>query len=150
MNREFYRTVADILENEDFKKLSTYVQHKSSTRLHHSIHVSYISWKIAKAVGSDEVKAARIGLLHDFFLYDWRTDDTPQMHAFYHPKLAAVNSRAYFKVNDREARAIETHMFPLGPMPTSSLGWIVTMADKICAVNEFMPWHEKEQWAAAA
>lgn len=148
MEKEFYQVVSDILDNEDFKKLDAYVQHKSSTRLLHSINVAYLSWKIAKAVGSDEKEAARIGLLHDFFLYDWRTDDTPQMHAFYHPKLAAVNSREYFQVNDREARAIETHMFPLGPMPTSSLGWIVTLADKVCAVNEFMPW--KARQAAAA
>lgn len=150
MNREFYQIVADILRNEDFKKLRTYVQHKSSTRMHHSIDVAYVSWRIAKLLRCDAVRAARIGLLHDFFLYDWRTDETPQMHAFYHPKLAAINSRAYFHINDREARAIETHMFPLGPVPTSTIGWIVTLADKICATNEFMPWRQKYGVAMAA
>ena len=45
---EYMSYVADLLETEAVKKLANYVQHMSSTRLEHSISVSYYSYKLAK------------------------------------------------------------------------------------------------------
>ena len=50
-DREYMSYVADLLETEAVKKLANYVQHMSSTRLEHSISVSYYSYKLAKKMG---------------------------------------------------------------------------------------------------
>ncbi len=103
----------------------------------HSINVSYLSWKIARALGCDERVAARAGLLHDFCPYDF-TEKTPtgEHQAFYHPKAAAENSVQNFEITDRERDAILSHMFPLGPIPKNKEAWIISFADKACAVTE--------------
>ena len=93
ISSEFVEIVRDILEDEEFRKLSGYIQHVKTTRLIHSLNVSYISWKMARKLGCDEWTAARAGLLHDFFLYRF-SDPKPvkEFQAFYHPKVAARNS----------------------------------------------------------
>lgn len=133
----FLEDVRHILENREFIGLHQYVHHHWTNRLMHSVNVSYISWLIAKKLGCDEKAAARAGLLHDFCPYDFK-EKTPtgEHQAFYHPKAAAQNSREVFAVSDREMDAILTHMFPLGPVPKNREAWIITVADKICAVME--------------
>ena len=44
IEQEFLALVRDILEDTEFQKLSLYRQHRKTTRLMHSINVSYISW----------------------------------------------------------------------------------------------------------
>ncbi len=133
----YLEDVRHILENGEFISLHQYVHHHWTNRLMHSVNVSYISWLIAKKLGCDEKAAARAGLLHDFCPYDFK-EKTPtgEHQAFYHPKAAARNSREVFAVSDREMDAILTHMFPLGPMPKNREAWIITVADKICAMME--------------
>ena len=134
---EYLSVVSDILNNEEFRKLATYIQHLRTTRLIHSLNVSYLSWKIAKKLGCDEKAAARAGLLHDFFLYKF-SDPKPvkELQAFYHPKVAARNSTKHFNLSEKERLAILSHMFPLGPLPKSREAWIITCADKLCATME--------------
>ncbi len=52
IDAEFLEEVEIILKDGEFKKLSRYIQHKNTTRLMHSINVSYISWVIAKRQGA--------------------------------------------------------------------------------------------------
>ena len=105
----------------------------------HSINVSYISWAIAKRLGWDARTAARAGLLHDFFLYGYGEKDKrsfSQCMAFDHPKTAAKNSSEHFDITEKERLAILSHMFPLGPLPTSREAWLISFTDKICATTE--------------
>jgi uncharacterized protein len=136
--RGFFDSVDDILLNKDFLKLSDYYQHLGTSRLTHSIHVSYITWKIAGIFKLDKRSAARAGLLHDFCLYDFHANNyVHKLQLFYHPKAAARTSREHFILTDKENKAILSHMFPFGPVPTSREAWAVTTADKICAAAEF-------------
>ena len=137
VSQAYLLEVEDILCNQEFLSLSLYERHQWTTRLMHSINVSYLSWKIAGKLGCDARAAARAGLLHDFCPYDFR-EKTPtgEHQAFYHPKAAAENSVHTFEISDRERDAILTHMFPLGPVPKNKEAWIITMADKICATLE--------------
>ena len=138
IEQEFLALVRDILEDTEFQKLSLYRQHRKTTRLMHSINVSYISWHIARKLGCDARMAARAGLLHDFCLYDFREKPpTGGFQAFYHPRVAARNSQEVFGISEREKSAILSHMFPLGPVPKNREAWIITMADKICASMEY-------------
>lgn len=45
---EYMSYVQDLLETEEVKKLAKFTQHMNSTRLEHSISVSYNSFKLAK------------------------------------------------------------------------------------------------------
>ena len=67
---EYLEDVSDILTNREFLALNCFKHHYATTRLMHSMNVSYISWLLAKKLGCDAKAAARAGLLHDFFLYD--------------------------------------------------------------------------------
>lgn len=137
ISSEYLEIVSDILADEEFRKLSGYIQHVRTTRLIHSLNVSYLSWKMARKLGCDERVAARAGLLHDFFLYRF-SDPKPvkEFQAFYHPKVAARNSAIRFDISRKEELAILSHMFPLGPVPTSKEAWIISCADKFCATIE--------------
>lgn len=137
VSQEYLNDVRDILADEEFSKLSQYTQHLKTTRLTHSLNVSYISWKIAGRLGCDRRAAARAGLLHDFCLYHF-SDPKPvkEPQAFYHPKVAARNSSRRFQITEKERQAILSHMFPLGPVPSSREAWIISCADKFCATAE--------------
>ena len=134
---EYLAEIGPILKNREFLSLGRYVHHHKSNRLLHSMNVSYVSWKMAKHLGCDEKAAARAGLLHDFCPYDFE-EETPtgEHQAFFHPKAAAENSCLYFEISKKEQEAILSHMFPLGPVPKSREAWIITAADKLCAVTE--------------
>lgn len=134
---EFREIIYELLEFDEVKRLAEYFQHCSTTRLQHSFNVSYYSFIIAKKMGGDTRSAARAGMLHDLFLYDWRTEKTPQMHAFYHPKAALENAEKLTELNDIEKDAIVNHMWPLSShMPKYKESYAVTLADKYCAVIE--------------
>ena len=134
----YIKEVKDILENRELMQLGAFSHHQSTSRLMHSINVSYISWHIARKLGCDARMAARAGLLHDFCLYDFREKPpTGGFQAFYHPRVAARNSQEVFGISEREKSAILSHMFPLGPVPKNREAWIITMADKICASMEY-------------
>lgn len=129
--------VGHIFTDEEFLSLGLFVHHQWTNRLMHSINVSYLSWLIAKKLGCDEKAAAKAGLLHDFCPYDFgKKTPTGEHQAFFHPKAAASNSLRRFDVSQREVDAILTHMFPLGPVPRNKEAWIITMADKVCAIME--------------
>lgn len=131
----FLEDVACILSDKDFRKLAVYVQHKHTTRLMHCLNVAYVSWVMAKKLGCDARTAARVGMLHDFCLYDFK-EKAEEAQVFYHPKVAAETSREHFQISEKEVQAILSHMFPLGPLPTSKEAWIISCADKVCAVME--------------
>ena len=137
VTEEYIKDVKDILSNKEFLRLNHYTHHHWTTRLMHSLNVSYISWLIARKLNCDARSVARAGLLHDFCLYDFK-DGTPtgEFQAFYHPKFAARSSAELFEISDLERDAILSHMFPLGPLPKSKEAWIITMADKFCASVE--------------
>ena len=134
---EYLEDVSDILTNREFLALNCFKHHYATTRLMHSMNVSYISRLLAKKLGCDAKAAARAGLLHDFFLYDPKQGrPSRELQAFCHPKVAAANSKATFDITEKEKEAILSHMFPLGPLPKTQEAWIITGADKLCACVE--------------
>ena len=120
MNRpeEFMEVVGHLISHPRFQKLDGIVQHYHSTRLEHSVNVSYTSYKIAKKLGWDAESTARGGLLHDFFYYDWRVTKFNKSHAWVHPRIAVRNARKL-----------------IAP-PKYKESYIVTMVDKYWAVKE--------------
>lgn len=140
---EFNSIVRDILENEEFLKLKNFYHHNSSIFEHAEI-VSWISYSICKYLNLDYSSAARGALLHDFFLYDWRNHDEPELakekfHGIEHPKIALENSRKHFTLNKIEEDIIIKHMWPLTLFPPLYReSFIVTFVDKYTASREFV------------
>ena len=65
----FLEIVEPILKNKEFLKLGGYLQHRRTSRLEHSINVSYIAWKMAKNMDCDEKLAAVAGMLVPALIY---------------------------------------------------------------------------------
>ena len=139
--KEFILLVDDILLNQEFRKLKGFFHHTNHI-YDHVIRVSYISYVIAKALRLDYRSAARGGLLHDFFLYDWRerkaNDTSKALHGREHPHIALANARAQFEVSDLEADIIVKHMFPKTmAVPRYKESFVVSLSDKISSVYEY-------------
>ena len=135
---EFMSCVSDIIDHDKVQKLAEYEQHCHTSRLQHCINVSYYSFLVCKFLGWDYRSAARAGLLHDLYYYDWREKRTPRgNHASWHPKVAKDNARKICELNRIEEDAIVKHMWPLTlRFPRFKESFVVTFADKICALCE--------------
>lgn len=132
----YLRCIADLLANDKVKSMSKYIQHSDITCLEHSISVSYYSYLVCRFLHLDWRSAARGGLLHDLFLYDWHKPHPGKFHAFSHPTTALKNAQI-FNLNETERDIIKNHMWPLTIKPPRSLeSFIVSLVDKYCAFIE--------------
>jgi uncharacterized membrane protein len=146
--KEYYETVQDILQHEEFLKLKDYFHHNSS--IYHHVHdVAYLSYRISKYLKLDYRSTARGALLHDFFLYDWRNHDVPDLprekfHGLAHPAIAVANAKKHFSINDIEEDIIKKHMWPLTIVPPKyKESYIVSFADKYLSSREFINEYKK-------
>lgn len=141
-DREYLVCVLEIIEHPAFLELSRY-RHHDATILDHVLKVSWVSWRLCGALGWRAREAARGGLLHDFFLYDWHDANDPAIpeghHAFAHPRVAVANSRMYFKITEREENIIARHMWPVTLIPPRyKEAWVISVVDKLVAAAEFL------------
>lgn len=128
-----------------------FVQHGVTTTFQHSLDVATVAVMLALYAGIDDEKTisntVKAGLLHDYFLYDWHTQDyvSPhKLHGFYHPGRALKNAQQEYQLTPRERDIIKKHMWPLtiSAMPMCREAWIVTMADKWCSLMETFHVHK--------
>lgn len=138
LNKEFHLIIQDLLENPDVKKMNNFIQHSDVSCLMHCIHVSFISYIICKKLRFHFTKAARGGLLHDMFLYDWHTKHPFKLHGFTHPTTALINAQNSLSLDCCEEDIILNHMWPLTiyRIPKYKETYVVTFADKLCTVFE--------------
>ena len=139
---EYMQHVGHLIDTARVQRLGEITHHYHSTRLEHSINVSYTSYKLAKRLGWDAKSTARGGLLHDLFYYDWRDTKFNKSHAWIHPRIAVRNAQKVTTLNKIEKDIIVKHMFgaTVAP-PRYKESWIVTCVDKYWAVREAtLPW----------
>lgn len=138
---EFYECIADIYDTDEIQGLARYEQHLEIDRLQHIVSVAYISFLVSRRLGFDRVVAARGGILHDLFYYDWRENDwSHRPHGYRHPGFALVNARELCGSLDKKTEnVILRHMWPLTPTPPRyAEAYVVTAADKYCAWRELL------------
>ena len=135
---EYLDCVGDILEHEAVRSMTRFNQHRGVDCLEHSLNVSVASFFICKRLGLDSRTAARGGLLHDFFLYDWHSGNPyGGLHAFTHPKVAAMNATKFFSLSGKEQDVIKKHMWPLTVvLPRCPESFVVILVDKFYCVSE--------------
>ena len=130
--------VQDILHNKDFQSLQNYTHHGTTTCYHHTVEVAQLAYTLAKLLKLDYVAATRGALLHDFFMYNWRTGG-PRLHGFRHPRIAVNNASKHFALSPKEKDSILRHMWPLTPIPPRyPESWIVMVADKIVSTMDYI------------
>ena len=147
---EYYEAIDDIYEHEEFLKLKEFFHHNSSI-YEHVQAVAYFSYRICKILKLDYRSAARGALLHDFFLYDWRNHDVPDLprktfHGIAHPAIALENAKKHFSINEIEEDIIKKHMWPLTLVPPKyKESFIVSFADKYLSSKEFVSEFKKRR-----
>lgn len=136
---EFRAIIKDIVENDTVQQMRNFRQHYDTSCFDHCYKVALISYIICKKLNLDYISAARAGMLHDLFLYDWRIREPgrKRFHAFHHPRIALNNSLKIFSLNKKEQDIILKHMWPITVIPPKSMeAFIITFVDKYCALLE--------------
>ena len=140
-DEEYLCIVNDIIENKEFKRMRD-IKHHNTTRLDHSIKVSYYSYKIAKSLKLDYEDVAVGGLLHDFYVDEIsdcdKVKDKIKLFTIKHPKEAVKNASKLVNLTEKETNIIATHMFPIDyKVPKYAESWIVNFVDKVLSICEF-------------
>ena len=135
--------VWDILDDPAVQSMRLLPQHVAGVSCyHHSVLVSYVSFRLCAMLGLDARAAARGGLLHDLYLYNWRDKSAHPdfFHTLRHPAVALCNARRRFFLTKKEADIIASHMFPLTITHVyhSLEAAVVSTVDKFCAVAELL------------
>ena len=136
----FFSILKEISTNSRFHECNKFIQHGNTTVKRHCIRVAATAYYIALKTGIkvNERELIRGALLHDYFLYDWHEKLLRnQIQGFTHPKTPLQEALKDFTLSKREENMILHHMFPLTPCPPKYReGWILCLADKICATRE--------------
>jgi uncharacterized protein len=136
----YLKLIDDLIDNETVCEMKEFIHHKNVNCFEHSLHVSYYSYLVCRFLQLDYVSAARGGLLHDLFLYDWRVERlSAGAHAFQHPLIALENANKTFTLNRVEQDIIKKHMWPVTPaLPRYFESFVVGCVDKFCACKEVL------------
>lgn len=140
---EYFACVADLDRHPDVQAMRALPQHAPGVSTYdHSVLVAYASFRLCRTLGLDARSAARGGLLHDLFLYNWQERRGKHFldHMENHPRYALENAEARFTLNDTERDVIASHMWPATPTKFYHR-WesaVVSCMDKVCALAELM------------
>ena len=147
-NREYYETVRDILEHPVVRKMSEFKHHYGTSCYRHCLNVSYMNFIICRKLHLDARAAARAGMLHDLFLYDWHKHSKEtgnRFHGLTHPRYAMNMAGKHFELSKKEKDIILRHMWPITITPPSSPeGFVITLTDKISGIFEAADYYTKK------
>lgn len=146
-NLRLIRTDADdIFRSEPFHEAETTSHHCGYTIANHEIHVCIIALFLVTVLSAIGIhfrvcELVRGIMCHDLGLvgrYDGKFHSGPDC-AFRHPKESKKEAEKICgSLTPREADVITKHMFPLSTtgIPSYKETWLITIADKWCAVTE--------------
>lgn len=140
MEREVIACLREMIKESRLRRMNKFVQHGDTSCLVHTVGVVYCALYLADKmhISVNKRELIRGGILHDYFLYDWH-DGKPErrIHGFTHAGISLRNAERDFELTARERDIIKKHMFPLTVVPpVYREGWLICIADKICAVRE--------------
>lgn len=136
----FIGLIGNYLRDEEFLLLHTHSHHKNTSRLIHSLHVSYLCFLTGYRHKLDYVSLSIGGLLHDFCLFekkDYSINKLSDVWCFYHPQQALKKAEEKFELSDISKEVIKMHMFPVTfSIPKYKETYVICYWDKYCAVKE--------------
>ncbi len=132
--------VGDLLCSDAVQQMRQYPHHKTVSTFHHSVYVSFLTYRLCNTLHLHTAEATRAALLHDFYLYNWYVEKHGEYHVWYHPKTAVKNAEHYFgALTERQKNMILSHMFPLFVEPPKTKeAFVLTFADKIGATKDLI------------
>lgn len=137
---EFYGYIKDLVNHPKVQEMQRYMQHGLTTCYQHCLYVAYYNYRVCKFLKLDARSAARAGMLHDLFLYDWHDYAKKTGHHFHgltHPGEALRNARKFFALTSLEEEIIKKHMWPLTLVPpVRGESLVICMTDKYCGLCE--------------
>lgn len=138
---EFYEEIKDIAMHPIVLRMKLYPHHGNTNCYQHCMNVAYYNYQLCRFLHLDARSAARAGMLHDLFLYDWHTHAAQtgkRFHGLTHPVEAHRNAKKYFALNKIEEDIILNHMWPVTfyRLPRTKEGWVTTITDKYCGACE--------------
>ena len=122
---QYLNYVSDLMQDTAVQSMRLLPQHRAGVSCyHHSVLVSYASWRVCDWLGLDARAAARGGLLHDFYLYNWRDAASHPgiRHGSQHPEVALRNARARFSLTCGRRTSSSPTCFPIPP-PRCTAAW---------------------------
>ena len=139
--QDFYKEIEDIARHPVVLRMKLYPHHGNTNCYQHCMNVAYYNYQWCRFLHLDARSAARAGMLHDLFLYDWHTharktgDHFPGLT---HPDTACQHACKFFELNSVEKDIIRNHMWPVTfyRLPRTKEGWITTITDKYCGACE--------------
>ena len=138
---EFYNCISDIARHPAVLRMKLYPHHGSTNCYQHCMNVAYYNYQWCRFFRLDARSAARAGMMHDLFLYDWHTHAAKtgdRFHGLTHPAVAYRNAQKFFELNEIEKDIILNHMWPVTffRLPRTKEGLITTFTDKYCGACE--------------
>lgn len=135
---DFSQIVGPLVKHPQVAILARFMHHRTTTRLDHSLKVSWFSYQLARRFSLDGAAAARGGVLHDLFYYEWLTEG-PRLHGFRHPRICLENARQVVALSATEEDVIIKHMWPLTFLPPRyAESWIVCFVDTYCTFIDYL------------
>lgn len=127
----------DILNSDVFRRVAGQRHHIFSTVGYHSIHVARVMMIFSLFFSMDTRRVIRACLWHDVGIYN-RKSFSHNMGTE-HPKRSLDIADRYDELDDTQKDMIGHHMWPMcAHRPETKEGFLITVADKWCAVTEFL------------
>lgn len=142
----------ELLNDPRIKKMQDIPMHRGSNCYIHSFKVAKRAIKRGMRHRNINLQSMLIAsILHDYYLYDWRTDKKMKKHhGKNHPFLAAENAKKDFNINEDVEHIIKSHMWPINfkTFPTTKEARIVGLTDThIAFIEALFPkcWKKRRQ-----
>ncbi|MGI6117460.1 MAG: HD domain-containing protein [Bilifractor sp.] len=137
----FHRALNRLKRDRNVLKMQQFSQHRGNTTYQHCVNVAKCSFYLAQKLhwNIDENALATGAMLHDYYLYTATEEPVNgYRHGIDHPVIALHNAEEIWDLNECERNIIYSHMFPLTitKIPHHKEAWLVSMADKYCALRE--------------
>jgi glycyl-tRNA synthetase beta chain/uncharacterized protein len=121
-----YTLIDDLLTHPKVVETRHHMHHHISKH-DHLLRSARFSYRLAPLFGADPHVSVRAAILHDI---DSRLG-TLTTHG-------AIAARFASELGEPEAvaQAIVSHMYPMGPAPTTREGWVLVLADKLASLAD--------------
>lgn len=137
---DFLTIIRPLLHAAEVQSMKRFSQHGKTDCFGHCLFVAFTAYQKCLKRGLNAQAAARAGMLHDLFLYDWHSKEGKpfkRLHGYRHPAVALANAEKIAELSSLERDMIKKHMWPLTPTPPKCReSFILSFADKRCSLAE--------------